>query len=163
MWLRVQSLCVLVLAGLAAACLTPAPIEGAQCNKERRCPVDYLCQGARCHGGSPFVLSLLCDTDTDCAAGAICHPTDGLCVQCYAPEHCLTGLCTPEGSCAACAADSDCAETGQCNAYGYCAACTADDHCPDEMTCLPGLGQCVPEDRRGATESGRDSRPAEAP
>ena len=160
---RVLYSIALAFTSLAAGCLTPAPIEGAQCNVERRCPTTYLCQGARCHGGNPFVLSLLCETDQDCDGQAHCHPTDGLCVQCYAPEHCLTGLCTTSGACSTCGSDGECPETGRCNAYGYCAACTADAHCPAEMTCLPGLGQCVEEDRREATRSGREGTPEECP
>ncbi len=160
---RVQLLLVFTLTMMAAACLTPAPIEGAMCSKERRCPTDFLCQGGQCNPGAPFVQSLLCEEDTDCQAGTHCHPTDGLCVQCHLAEHCLTGLCTPSGTCASCGVDADCLETGRCNAYGYCAACTADAHCPGQMHCLPGLGQCVQEDRRGATRSGRDGRPMEGP
>ena len=158
---------VSVLLGLAlalscGACLAPAPIEGAMCNKDRRCPTHYFCQGAKCHGGDPFVASLLCDTDDECDGDAYCHPTDGLCVQCYAPQHCLTGLCTDTGTCATCQQDADCAETGQCNTYGYCAACTSDAHCPGEDVCLPGLGQCVEEDRRESGQSGREGRPMES-
>lgn len=159
----VLSLFVLALAALAGACLTPAPIEGAHCDKAHRCPPSYLCQGARCHGGNPFILSLLCEDDGDCEGDTYCHPVDGLCVQCHAPEHCLTGLCTSAGTCGTCGSDGDCPETGRCNAYGYCAACTADAQCPDGMTCLPGLGQCVQEDRRDATRSGREGRPEERP
>ena len=150
---------LVLIAGLVlslAGCLTPAPIEGALCNKDRRCPSSYFCQGARCHAGDPFVQSLLCQTDEDCAAGAHCHPSDGLCVQCYASAHCLTGLCTPAGTCDVCGADDDCAETGQCNAYGYCAACTTDDHCAAGVGCLIGIGQCDEEDRRGSDRSARD-------
>ena len=160
---RVLHLFAMALASMAAGCLTPAPIEGAQCDKEHRCPSSYLCQGARCHGGNPFILSLLCETDDDCDGETYCHPVDGLCVQCHAPEHCLTGLCTPSGTCTTCGSDGDCLETGRCNAYGYCAACTSDAQCPSQMMCLPGLGQCVQEDRREATESGRERRPEEGP
>jgi hypothetical protein len=156
---------VLLLIALAAVagCFAEAPIEGAQCNKERPCPLDYFCQGAQCHEGSPYVQSLLCIQDADCRAGAFCHPTDGLCVQCHAPEHCLTGRCTPEGSCAPCEADEQCATTGRCNGYGYCAACLADTDCAAGVICLPGLGQCdvEEEDRRGESGSVREERPQE--
>ena len=155
-----------LIAGLTLSwmgCLTPAPIEGAQCNKDRRCPSGYFCQGARCHAGDPFVQSLLCEADEDCTNGALCHPVDGLCVQCHAPAHCLTGLCTMAGTCGTCEAAEDCAETGQCNAYGYCAACTSDAHCALGAACLLGIGQCAEEDRRDRDGSGRDGQPTEGP
>ncbi len=162
---RVLPLLAFVLVAICPSCFETAPIEGALCSKSRRCPDDYLCQGARCHAGSPYVQSLLCEGDADCQEGTHCHPTDGLCVQCHAPEHCLTGLCTPQNSCTTCAADTDCVETGRCNSYGYCAACLSDEHCPVGSSCLPGLGQCVApqEDRREGRRSVREGRSMEGP
>ena len=148
-----------------SGCFSEAPIEGAQCNKERRCPGEYLCQGARCQGGSPYVQSLLCEADADCRVGSRCHPVDGLCVQCYEDRHCLTGRCTSDSSCAPCELDAHCASTGRCNAYGYCASCLVDSDCAPGTSCLQGLGQCetLEEDQRGDPGSVRDQRPEEDP
>ena len=157
-------LVLLIIALMTApGCFAEAPIKGAQCNKERRCPGDYFCQGARCQEGSPYVQSLLCTEDTDCQPGTYCHPVDGLCVQCHLPGHCLTGHCTEFGSCATCDADAQCAMTGRCNGYGYCAACLVDTDCAAGVSCLPGLGQCdvEQEDRRSDSGSVREERPQE--
>ncbi|MGB0590243.1 MAG: hypothetical protein ACPGU1_11230 [Myxococcota bacterium] len=159
-----RTLAPLIIALTAlAGCFAEAPITGAQCNKERRCPGEHFCQGGRCQEGSPYVQSLLCVDDSECRAGTSCHPVDGLCVQCHAPEHCLTGHCTLAGSCAPCEADGQCTTTGRCNSYGFCAACLADTDCATGVSCLPGLGQCddEQEDQRDEAGSVREERPQE--
>jgi Cys-rich repeat protein len=89
---------------------------------------------------SDSVLPPMCQSNSDCKGGKVCHIPSG---ECYAPRN---DGCTSDEQCAA---DENCdLETGNCVPGG----CTSDADCPAGKVCNVELGECVIPTDDGCTE-----------
>jgi Cys-rich repeat protein len=132
-----------------AGCVEKAPIEGAACNAEHRCPTGYSCAGGACHALDRRPITR-CTSDDECPIG-VCLEAVGFCVQCERDLDCGQGICLDAYVCG-CAADAHCA-TGRCNPRtGACVACLSDAQCASG-SCDTERGTCRTLDKTQSPES----------
>lgn len=116
-----------VLMTALGGCLREAPIEGASCNAEHRCPSGFACAAGTCHALDTTPIAR-CASDDDCTVG-VCLETAGFCVQCAADIDCGQGVCLPGLYVCGCRDDRQCL-TGRCNAdSGACVSCFSPEQC----------------------------------
>ena len=130
---------VAALAWAAPACVSEAPIQGAQCNTEHPCPSPFACLGGECGRLSAQVV-LGCVSDDACSSGS-CLESVGFCVQCDEDADCLGSTCLGGVFVCGCLQGLDCV-TGRCLVdSGTCVSCFSDAQC-DSGICDVTTGRC---------------------
>ena len=132
-----------------AGVCAPRCDKGAECAEGTRCDdatgrCVQGCSTAGCEPGSfcnseTEQCALGCDADEDCSGdGAVCHPSEHVCVECNVDRHCPSGMSCQEH---VCECVPSCGERQRCDKeLGHCVQLT----CPDEQECLEGE-LCDPE------------------
>lgn len=116
-----------VLALGVGGCVSEAPIDGAACSPEHRCPGGYACAGGTCRKLDRRPIAR-CADDDECPIG-VCLEAVGFCVQCERDSDCGQASCIPGAYVCGCREDDQCA-TGRCDEdTGICASCHADEQC----------------------------------
>lgn len=140
-------------AAVSAACVAPAPIEGALCDSASGCPESFACLKGQCrHLDGKIVVG--CTSDEQCAPGA-CLEEFGYCVQCDLDAQCPGSSCLEDVFVCGCEAGEDC-ETGRCSSETMsCLSCFTDAQCASGL-CDEQSGRCEEKVRRDAVPSGRE-------
>lgn len=118
---------LLLALAFTSACVREAPIEGAACNVEHRCPGGFSCAGGACRKLDARPIAR-CASDDDCIIG-VCLEAAGFCVQCERDADCGQAACIAGNYVCGCRNDDQC-NTGRCDVdSGVCVSCFAGEQC----------------------------------
>ena len=119
----------MMTAVLLAHCASPVENWiGLQCDLERPCKVDLVCNQGRCERFiPPPTLLPECSLDIHCennlGVPRVCHQPSGTCVRCLSNADCSPNFCTgfPTYDCVGCLSNADCDSGKVCNpASAFC-------------------------------------------
>ena len=141
-----------LLASAVSGCVREAPIEGAACNGEHRCPGGFACAAGACRKLDARPIAR-CSEDDECMVG-VCLEAAGFCVQCERDADCGQAACIAGLYVCGCRSDDQC-DTGRCNSdTGACVSCLAGEQCRSGRCDIEhGVCDTIEKDREDAAKA----------